>query len=478
MNENYFSLKEKLDTAYRQTSASNFREVKQQLIELRKLFHKAELNYDERKELNSLFNQCFDKVNSLFEEEKEEFEKAAFENQQRLTPKVEEALINAKYAEDEDLSDAWNFCIEVQKEFKGIKLVKEVRESLYSQLQEAFDELKSKREKSNEEKEKASISIKEDILPQIEKLVSLAESAENMSDVWDKLINVQQQVKEADLSFGVRRELMDKIQDGFTILKLRKEEHRTEFEADAKENVESVESMIEKGEEMAANSESFKEVFEYLKSVQHAFKEHKLLQEDREKLYRRLQDAFETIKIRQDEYFTRKNQESIQNYNRLKPMVLKAFERAQTSMEFKKTREHLKRVQAEFKGIKMKPEDREELYSKLQSAFDIIGKRQDEYYAAKKDKIELHINYQISDIDLKIEALKDEIDKDFESINTLSETDSNPLIKDDTVKPSDDINNQIQILKASALRKEKEIEELLNMKESLSIKKNKWENID
>ena len=478
MGENFFSFKEQLVSIEKNINSSNFKDIKGDLIQLRKETHSIDMSYDQKKELNDLFDKSFDKVNNLYEQEKAEFEQESVINQQYLTPKVEEAFLNAQLAKFEEIKQAWDFCIEVQQEFKGKRMSKENREVLYSKLQEAFDILKEKRSQKQTEQTKKSEVIKEDLLPEIKKLVDRAEDSEDISELWDKLITYQQKVREADLSYEIRNQLLDILQEGFTILKIRREEDKQVFESEAKDNVDSLEILVEEGEELASNSENFKETFERLKQIQQAFKAYKLLKEDRDILYQRLQNAFEIIKQRQNDYFDALNKESIDNYKRLKPMVENAYERAQTSMEFKKTKEHLKRVQAEFKGIKMKASDREELYSKLQNSFDVLHKRQDEYYAAKKDKIELHVNYQISDVDLKIEALKNDIEKDIASISSLSESEENLLIDEVSSDPSRDINNHIKILKAAIAKKEEELKDLFEMRESLLVKKEKWEGIE
>jgi hypothetical protein len=477
MSENYFSLKEKLISFQKSSNNTNFRDNKNLLIQLRKELHTADLSYDQKKEINALFDDCFEKVNSLFEKEKEDFERESEQNHQKLAPKINEALIQAKYAEEDDLNDAWNFCISVQQEFKGIKLVKEVRENLYAQLQEAFDMIKEKKDNKFKAQAKESIIIKENLMPEIEKVIKQVETTTDISALWQTLMEYQQKVREANLSYEVRNQMLNKLQEGFTILKIRREEEKQAFESDAKDNLGILKELVAEGEELAQNSDSFKEAFERLKEIQQAFRDYKLLAEDREDLYQRLQNAFEVIKQRQNDFFNLRNKEAIDNYNRIKPLVEAAFERAQNSMEFKKTREHLKRVQAEFKGVKMNGEERQVLYAKLQAAFDLIGKRQDEYYAAKKDKIELHVNYQLSDIILRIEAIQNDINKDLASIQNLSESDSNPII-DEMSDPSQDINNHIQILKASIVRKEEELAEMLEMKENLIKKKDKWEGIE
>ncbi|MBS4013136.1 MAG: hypothetical protein KGZ97_05170 [Bacteroidetes bacterium] len=477
MSENYLSLKEKLTSILRNTNSGNFKENKSLLIQLRGTTHSADLSFDQKKEINALFDEAFEKVNSLFDKEKSEFEAESEKNFHILAPKINEALIQSKYAEEDDLNDAWNYCIQIQQEFKGIKMIKEVRESLYSQLQQAFDIIKEKRDLQKNDLEKKSVVLKNNLLPEIEALVLKTETANNLNELWEELMASQQKVRASNLSYDVRNQLLSKLQEGFTILKIRKDEEKSVYENTAKDNVSIVEELVNQAFEIANNTDNFKEGFEKLKEIQQSFRDYKLLAEDREALYSKLQSAFETIKQRQNDFFNTKNKEAIENYGRLKPIVEAAYERAQTSMEFKKTKEHLIRVQSEFKGIKMNADERQALYSKLQSAFEILHKRQDDYYAAKKDKIELHVNYQISDIDLRIEAVRKDIDKDMLTIQNLTESDNNPL-NDNTDDPSHDINNHIQLLKAAIARKEEELSEFNEMRENLLKKKNKWEEID
>ncbi len=477
MSENYISLKDKLTSILKNTNSSNFKDNKSILIQLRGTTHSADLSFDQKKEVNAIFDEAFEKVNYLFDKEKSEFEAESEKNFHQLAPKINEALIQTKYASDDELNDVWNFCIQIQQEFKGIKMIKEVRESLYSQLQQAFDIIKEKKDQKKHKIEKKSIEIKGNLLPEIDALVTKTETGNNLQELWEELMLNQQKVRESNLSYEVRNQLMAKLQEGFTVLKIRKDEEKSAYEHSAKDNVTKVEALINQAIEIANSTDNFKEGFEKLKEYQQSFRDYKLMNEDRERLYSKLQTAFETIKQRQNDFFNNKNKEAIDNFNRLKPIVEAALERARTSMEFKKTKEHLIRVQSEFKGIKMNADERQALYTKLQSAFESLHKRQDEYYAAKKDKIELHVNYQISDVDLKIEAVKKEIEKDLSSIQNLKESETNPL-NENLDDPAQDLNNHIQLLRAAIGRKEEELAELNEIRENLIKKREKWEGIE
>ncbi|MEI7981957.1 MAG: hypothetical protein WCI71_09910, partial [Bacteroidota bacterium] len=77
--------------------------------------------------------------------------------------------------------------------------------------------------------------------------------------------------------------------------------------------------------------------------------------------------------------------------------------------EYKETREFLKKIQTEFKGIKMIREQREELYSRLQTAFDILNKRLDEFFRTKKKNWEVKMQYKLSESSSEIFLLRENI---------------------------------------------------------------------
>lgn len=345
---------------------------------------------------------------------------------------------------------------------------------LYQQLQEAFDLLKQRRSQEQGILEKKSLSAQRELMPEVEKLVSEAETSDDVNTLWSKLIALQQEIRDQELTYEARKGLLEKIQQAFDALKPRREERQSALEEESLTNALSLEETIAGGEVVAAEAEDFRMAFDRLKQIQQAFRVLSLPREEREGLYQRLQQAFDTLKGRQEAWFNERDRETTINYNRLKPLVINAMERARTSNEFKKTREMLKNVQAEFKGIRMKAERREELYSQLQKAFDILNHRHDEYLATKKEKMELRVDYQLSDVELRLEDLEKEIKKDLLQIEELSETGDNPLFKGGEADPSDDIHNQAEVLKAALASKQELLEELLQEKETLLKKKDKW----
>ncbi len=468
----FFELKERLSLIKNSLGKGNYREMKDQLITLQRSLGQLDLSRAERAGLKETINACFEKINALRESEKKAFEETSEQSREKLTPLVEKALFEARY--NDEIREAWDFCVSVQNEFRGIRLQKEIREMLYQQLQEAFDILKQRRAQQQSVLEQKSLSGKTALLPEVEALLTEAEKAIDIEAYWKQLIELQQDIKDRDLTFEARNELLNKLQEAFTIIKLRREEKQRALAEEGFSNALTLEEMIAEGETLAANAEDFRVAFDHLKQIQQVFRELSLPREEREELYQRLQQAFDTLKGRQEAWFNERDRDTRENYNRLKPLVLNGLERARTSNEFKKTREMLKNIQAEFKGIRMKAESRQELYSQLQKAFDVLNQRHDEYLATKKDKMELRVDYQLSDVELRIEALQGEIEKDLLHIEELSETVDNPLFKGGEDDPTMDILNQAEVLKADVARKQALLGELLREKEELLQKKEKW----
>lgn len=471
-NKTFSLIRDELTGIKKSLAESNYRDLKNLLIDRQRELRAMDLERDQRNELRMLIDQCFEKIKALRESEQKAFEETSEQNREKLSPLVEKALFEARY--NEDTRQAWDFCISVQHEFRGIRLQKEIREMLYQQLQEAFDLLKQRRSQEQGILEKKSLSAQRELMPEVEKLVSEAETSDDVNTLWSKLIALQQEIRDQELTYEARKGLLEKIQQAFDALKPRREERQSALEEESLTNVLSLEETIAEGEVVAAEAEDFRMAFDRLKQIQQAFRVLSLPREEREGLYQRLQQAFDTLKGRQEAWFNERDRETTINYNRLKPLVINAMERARTSNEFKKTREMLKNVQAEFKGIRMKAERREELYSQLQKAFDILNHRHDEYLATKKEKMELRVDYQLSDVELRLEDLEKEIKKDLLQIEELSETGDNPLFKGGEADPSDDIHNQAEVLKAALASKQELLEELLQEKETLLKKKDKW----
>jgi len=417
---NYKNLKEKLEKAISKVrKTTDTREAKGYLIEVQNAFKGLKLVREDREELYTRLQQYFAEINKKVENEKVAWETEAMENYTLIKNKVDEAVFLASHPKDIDVT--WNYLLEVQGLFKGVKLMREHREALYSRLQEAFDKLKSLREI-----QKAGIeSESSQSFPHLKKMVDDAVAEVNKVDdrgiAREILIKAQTEVREARLLKEHRDELIRKIQEAFENVNNKYEEDAEKYRIESEANYLRLKPRVVNISQQANETVEFFKIRNEVKEIQAEMRETKLLRENREELHAMLQEAFETLNIRQDEEQGSFRHDAHENYVRLKALVRDGLKQAEESHEYKETREFLIKIQSEFKGIKLIKEQREELYARLQTAFDILSKRVDEYFHEKKKNWEVKMQYRISSLDSEIFALNESLDQDFESLQELED---------------------------------------------------------
>ena len=255
----------------------------------------------------------------------------------------------------------------------------------------------------------------------VETGLSKASQARDLHVAKGFLIEVQNQFRGLKLLREHREMLYNKLQDAFTTVNAKIEEEHLEFEYEALSNYADLKPLLSEAISMASQPQDSKQSWDFLISLQNRIKVAKLLREQRDELYAGLQEAFGTIKARREEEHRYYENEVQQNYVRLKALVEKGLTQAEESHEYKETREFLKKIQSEFKGIKMIHEQREELYSRLQSAFDILGKRLDEFFRHKKKNWEVKMQFTLSRFSAEIFELQETINKEQAYLDELED---------------------------------------------------------
>ncbi len=243
----------------------------------------------------------------------------------------------------------------------------------------------------------------------------------NLHEAKGFLIEVQSHFRGLKLRREDREELYNKLQDAFTAINKKIEDEHLDFELTALSNYADLKPDVEKASDLATNSQNTKETWDFLIGVQNRIKGAKLFREQREELFGGLQEAFTMIKLRREEEQRIFEEESQQNYIRLKALVEKGLIQAEETHEYKETREFLKKIQSDFKGIKMAREQREELYSRLQTAFDILGKRLDEFFRYKKKNWEVKMQFTLSRLSADIFELQETLSKEQAYLNELED---------------------------------------------------------
>ena len=255
----------------------------------------------------------------------------------------------------------------------------------------------------------------------VESEVAKAIHTKDPREAKSLLIQVQNQFRGLKLYREDRENLYAKLQEAFASVNQRIEAEKSAFEREVQENYVALRQIVDQSLAQSSQCDDFRQCWDSLLDIQSRVRSAKLFREQRDELFHKLQEAFETIKLRRSQERTAFEQEAVRNYNRLRVMVEDGLKQAETTHEYKETREYLKKIQTEFKGIRMVHEQREELYSRLQTAFDILSKRLDEFFRTKKKNWEVKMNYRLSQYSAEIFELQEKLNHDRSYLQELQD---------------------------------------------------------
>lgn len=418
--DNYRNLKTQLDEAIKKVGQTNdYREAKGFLIEVQEAFKGVKMLREDRDELFNRLQDSFLKLANQVEAEKNQAYQEALQNYTLLKVKVEEASFLA--SNPRDINETWDYLIEVQSQFKNIRLLREHREALYGRLQEAFDKIKMLRENEKalfDEENKQNFShFSQSVSSAIEKI----KQTDDFRDLKELLINLQAEIRNARLTRENRDELHSRIQVAFSILHVKQDDFYNEKRSTAEAQFQEYSKQANEILTQATVSNDFNVVRTNIKIFQSEIRESSMLPAQKDTLRNIIQEAFETLNNRQDQERSTFENEAVFNYNRLKLMVDDGLSQAGESNEYKETREYLKKIQAEFKGIKLIREQREELYNRLQSAFELLNNRVDQYFREKKKNWEIRMQYKVSSLTTDIFKIRESIITDTQNLKELED---------------------------------------------------------
>lgn len=184
------------------------------------------------------------------------------------------------------------------------------------------------------------------------------------------------------------------------------------FEKETSANFNLLKLQVDEAVSFAKNTIDFSKAREMLINAQNQFKDYKLKREQRNELITMITDSFDELSQRQRVERERYEMECIENYHSIKNKIDETFNFISSSKNFSKSREALIKVQGEFKGLKLKKEQREEQYSRIQRAFDDLNEKQQaerelyeqecsENFANLSKIVEESINFANSTTDFK-----------------------------------------------------------------------------
>ncbi len=468
-------LKKNISQIKSHINSDNYKDKRSELIQLQKEIGKSDLNIDQRNELRKSVQELFDRIKLFQEEQQQAFEREADENYALLKSKLMDCITFVE-SKPHDLDASWGKLLETQDAFRGRKMRAEEREYLYKGLQQLFDVVRKRKDEAAAALAEHSKKVFENLDEEVVDLLGNAETAD-IDELWSSLVETSDRVRNSELVFSHRKRLLDSLQDGFVIAKLRKEERHRELLNESAKNAELIGSRLQQAAKQLETNQVFKENWDLLIKIQQDFRELKIEKAAREELYGELQTLFETLKSSQDQKQSDFEQAANENFEYLQPLVEKALEQARKSQEFKKTKNFLIKVQSEFKGKRMRAEERERLYSKLQSAFDTLNRRINEHVALRKEVREFRVDSKMSDVQKQIDDLETSIAEDMSKLQIFENKLEDSEILTSIQTGADNLKNQIEVLKAAIAGKAKQLFDLEAEVRKLQDRKDWLENI-
>lgn len=283
-----------------------------------------------------------------------------------------------KIATMQDARAARNLINDKIKLLRSFGFGKEVYEEFHTTLTSKLDEVIQMQRAAYERLEQQQIENYNSVKVKVEEVIKSTEEIENIKNAREALIQVQNEMNSVPLKRENKDELLAKFNIAFQNLNKRQSEEWEKYEMECSENYLTLKTKVEAAIEFSATAPIFKEARERLIAAQKEFKGLRLKKDNREELYSKIQEAFTALNIRQDSDREGFSEETEANYEKIKPVVEDAVSFAKDVTNFKQGREALIDAQAAIRDLKLRKDQRDELYALIRETFEGLNSRQSE----------------------------------------------------------------------------------------------------
>jgi hypothetical protein len=414
------------------------------------------LNSDQVAELQEILNSATDNIKAIEKDRREKAENVYTENFEKIKSRVDEAVASAE--NETNFKKARQILLEAQMMFKDIRLKRDQREKQYSRIQNAFELLNNRQIEEREKYEMECIENYHNIKSEVDRAVAASANATNFKKAREALIKAQSQFKGLKLKRDQREEQYSRIQNAFEELNARQSEERAQYEKECAENYERLRVIVDDAIKVAEASETFKEARETLIAAQKSIRGVKLKRGQRDELYAAIREVFDGINRAQEEQREAFLKECDENYNTIVEKLNKAREYAENSEDFRFIRDNLIAVQNEVKILKLKRDQRNELFQAIRDAFGVLDRRRDEYrkhiMIEKREKLKSIKE----DLERKIARVEESLQRDEESVAQLRDE----FEKAESDEAKNEISAKIESAQGRTTEKREKIEETRN----------------
>jgi chromosome segregation ATPase len=217
----------------------------------------------------------------------------------------------------------------------------------------------------------------------------MSKTGSNLKDVWSELVLIQKKFKGLSLSKEKHQSLWNTLQESFELVKKR-EDDLFELQKDSwEENYSKLLIKVEEIKTIIEESTSFREIWEKVREVKEYFSIVKTDRERQDALLDNLQKHISKLKKIQNERKEEIEKIKEAGFDKLNKLCNRALNEANTNKDLKEVFNRLKIWQKDvFFASKFldSQEEKDELKSKIDEAFSIYKKRQEEYFNSKKDE--------------------------------------------------------------------------------------------
>lgn len=219
--------------------------------------------------------------------------------------------------------------------------------------------------------------VLEEISNEINAIIEFASQSSDWRDIRSRLTDSKDKLKGLFLKESDNNKLLDLINDTIESVNSRQVEEKHKLDATSNENFNAVIDKVKEAVTLSASLTDFKKAREVLLSAQDLFKNLALKRSHRDELNNMIHEAFDSLTNRQIDERENYEMECIENYHNSKGIVEEAIEFSRKSAHYGKAREALIEVQTKIKGLKLKREQRDELFQTIRNAFEGVNARQE-----------------------------------------------------------------------------------------------------
>ncbi len=173
--------------------------------------------------------------------------------------------------------------------------------------------------------------------------------------------------------------LTNTLQETYEKLAEKQDEIKEEMNKIFDENLAKYTAIVDEKLKEASELEIFKNARKILQTVQKDLKPAKLRQGDKDEFFRKIQDVFDAINVKEAAERESYEMECSNNYLMLKPKVEQITKIVDGSDRFNDSRKKLIDLQNEIKEIKLKRNNRDELFQIIRESFNKLNERQDKH---------------------------------------------------------------------------------------------------